>query len=231
MKKRIFEIFTVVLVLATTAVQAEIEPVLEEQGWDEIVFDNKTANQFTALDGSENAIGIVSDNAVSVAFLNVDVDIEKQPILSWQWLSQDPDPDTDTTKKGDDDRTLAIYVAFPWQSEHAGFSEKVQRPFVQLLKGEDTPGRVLTYIWGGGASKGESFPNPYTKGYGQMIIVQGPGSPLDTWHRESVDVAQDFIDAFGFPPANPVYIAVGSDTDDTQTRIRAAIRDLQFNTR
>lgn len=209
--------------------RADIDPVLKDQGWDEILFEEQPPNQFTPLPEAEgDGIQVVSDSTVSVAFLNVDIEIEATPLLKWQWRSSNPDPDTDTTKKGGDDRTLAVYVAFPYQPEHASFGEKVQRPIIEALKGKDTPGRVLTYVWGGGAAQGQAFENPYTGGYGQMVILKEPGAALDTWYQEEVDVAADFEAAFGFPPANPVYVAVGSDTDDTQTVIRAAVRSLGF---
>ena len=172
---------------------------------------------------------VVSDSTVSVAFLNVDIDIAATPVLEWEWLARDPDPDTDTTRKGGDDRTLAIYVAFPWQSEHASLGEQLQRPLVEALEGSDTPGRVLTYIWGGGAPAGTGFENPYAGRYGHMIVLREPGAALGAWHPERVDVRGDFEKAFGFEPANPVYIGVGSDTDDTARRIRAEVRGLRFS--
>lgn len=225
---------TVMLLIAlviTAPTRAEIDPELKAMGWDEILFDDKPANVFTNPPGGdgESAVNVYSEASVSVAFLDVDIDIAATPVLSWEWLSRSPDPDTDTTQKGGDDRTLAVYVAFPWQPETASFGERLQRPLVEALKGSDTPGRVLTYVWGGGAPAGEGFENPYTGKYGRMIILKEPGTALHAWHRERVDIRQDFIDAFGFEPANPVYIAVGADSDDTEIIIRAAVRDLRFS--
>ena len=211
--------------------EAEIGPVLKERGWDEIVFDEKAPNRYSAPDGPSGpgeAVLVFSDSTVSVAYLNVDIDLQSTPMLEWEWLARDPDPDTDTTRKGGDDRTLSIYIAFPWQPEHAGIGETLQRPFVEALEGSDTPGRVLNYIWGGGAPEGTGFENPYAGKYGRMIILKGPGTALDKWHGERVDVREDFKKAFGFEPADPAYIGVGSDTDDTATKMRAEVRGLRF---
>ena len=45
--------------------------------------------------------------------------------------------DTDVSKKGGDDRILAIYLAFPYQPEFASFKEKLLRPLVVASKGRD----------------------------------------------------------------------------------------------
>ena len=210
---------------------AEIGPTLKDRGWDEIVFDEKEPNSYSAPTGATppgEAVQVVSESTVSVAFLNVDIDIAATPVLEWEWLARDPDPDTDTTKKGGDDRTLSIYIAFPWQSEHASFGEQLQRPLVEALKGKDTPGRVLNYIWGGGAPVGTDFENPYAGKYGRMIVLKEPGADLGVWHSERVDIRGDFKRVFGFEPADPVYIGVGTDTDDTASVIRAEVRGLRF---
>ena len=220
------------LALAVTAtVEAEVDPVLEARGWDEIVFDNLEPNRFSVPPGSlppGEAVQVYSDSTVSVAFLNVEVDLAETPILEWEWLARDPDPDTDISKKGGDDRTLAVYIAFPWQLDQASFGERLQRPLVEALEGKDTPGRVITYNWGAGARLGRDFENPYAGKYGRMVILKGPDTELGTWHRERVDVHADFIEFFGFVPANPVYIGVGTDTDDTKSVMRAEVRGLRF---
>ena len=211
--------------------EAEIDPALKERGWDEILFDEKAPNSYGVPSEATphgESVRVLSNSTVSVAFLNVDVDLEATPVLEWEWLARDPDSDTDTTKKGGDDRTLSIYIAFPWQSQHAPLGEKLQRPLVEALKGKDTPGRVMNYMWGGGAPVGWDFENPYAGKYGRMFILKDPGAALGTWHRERVNIREDFKRVFGFEPADPVYIGVGTDTDDSASVMRAEVRGLRF---
>ena len=214
---------------------AELDAVLTDAGWDEIDFDDKPTNAFfaTSSDVAGLSLRVVSESSVSVAFkpyAEGDVDLKVTPKLTWSWLSRSPDPDTDTSQKGGDDRTLAIYVAFPYQPDEVSFGEKVERKLIEALRGKDTPGRVLTYVWGGGAPVGQGFENPYTGKYGHMIIVEAPGAALNTWHDRIVDVRADFISAFGYEPASPLYIGIGSDSDDTATEITAEVRGLRFVT-
>ena len=212
---------------------AELDTVLTDTGWDEITFDEKPTNRFSVgiTQGEGLAVDVVSARSVSVAFKPYDeneINLAETPKLKFSWLSETPDPDTDTTQKGGDDRTLAIYVAFPYQPDQVSFGERLERKLVEALRGKDTPGRVLTYVWGGGAPAGDGFENPYAGKYGQMIIVDTPDTPINTWHDRVVDVRADFIKYFGYEPANPLYIGIGSDSDDTGMEIRASVRALQF---
>lgn len=211
---------------------AELDAELTADGWDEITFDEQPTNRFSkpadvaGYDGL--SIDVFSDASVSVAFKTVDISLTETPRLAFSWLSQSLDPDTDTSVKGGDDRTLAVYIAFPYQPDKVSFGERVERKLVEVLKGKDTPGRVLTYVWGGGAAKGEGFENPYTGKYGHMFIINEPGTALNIWHDHNVDVRGDFMAVFGYEPADPLYIAVGSDSDDTKIEIKSSVRDLRF---
>lgn len=229
--KRLLAAF--LLLVLPLEVRAELDTVLTDAGWDEIDFDDKPTNTYfaTSPDVAGLSLRVLSESSVSVAFKPFDegdIDLEVTPKLVWSWLSSSPDPDTDTSKKGGDDRTLAIYVAFPYQPDEVSFGEKVERKLIETLRGKDTPGRVLTYVWGGGAPVGQGFENPYAGKYGQMIIVEAPGAALNTWHDKVVDVRADFISAFGYEPASPLYIGIGSDSDDTATEISAEVRGLRF---
>jgi len=235
---RIFAVMTVLgfplgVMIVVPQARAELDDALTGAGWDEILFEDAEPNQFGAITESGRVIGVnvTSDRTVSVAFLTLDTDIRSNPVLSWQWRSELAGVDTDTTRKGGDDRTLAIYIAFPWQQKEASFSEQLQRPLIEALKGRNTPGRVLTYVWGGGADLGERFENPYTGKYGVMIIRKLPSADTGRWYTEEVDIVRDFKAAFGFEPADPIYIAVGADSDDTGVRVEAAAKNFIFKPR
>jgi hypothetical protein len=233
LNKRIFRIiFASGLSIALVGMAAaDLDQGLTEAGWDEIIFDELPPNQYTAIidtDGQVQGIRLVSHGTVSVAFLNIERDLNETPKLTWQWRVDTPPIDTDVTRKGGDDRSLSIYVAFPYQSEHASFGEKLKRTAVEALRGADTPGRVLNYVWGGGAEKGSFVVNPYTGKYGMFIFQRSPKDESGLWLTETVNLRADFIKAFGYEPAAPVYVGIGADSDDTDTRIEAQIRNIEF---
>ena len=216
-----------------TKASAELEQILISDGWDEIKFDDLPENIFTAVDeveGLSRQIQVNSEGTISIAFFNVEeVNLDISPYLEWSWQSLTPLVDTDTTKKGGDDRTLAIYVAFPYQPDKASFGDRLRRQAVELLRGPETPDRILTYIWGGGADQGEKIQNPYAGENGQFIYLRTPKDGKEIWFPERVNIQQDFIDAFGFEPVSPVYVGIGSDSDDTGIKIRARVKGLQFS--
>ena len=211
---------------------ADLEDVLIDDRWDEIIFDDLSPNIFTAGDamtGLSREIRVTSESTVSIAFRNVDIDLGATPNLSWSWFSRTSIIDTDTTQKGGDDRTLVIYVAFPYQPEEASFGDRLRRTSIELLRGSDTQDRVLTYMWGGGAARGDKIENPYTGRNGQLIYLRTPQDKPDIWYDETVNIKQDFIDAFGFAPVSPVYVGIGADSDDTQSTIKAMVKGLRFS--
>ena len=216
----------------TTKASAELEQILISDGWDEIKFEDLPENIFTAVDEAEGLsrqIQVNSEGSISIAFLNLDINLETSPHLEWSWQSLTPLVDTDTTIKGGDDRTLAIYVAFPYQPNQASFGDRLRRQAIELLRGPETPDRILTYIWGGGADRGEKIQNPYAGKNGQFIYLRTPKDGKEIWFQERVNIKQDFIDAFGFEPVSPVYVGIGSDSDDTGVKIRARVKGLKFS--
>lgn len=212
-------------------VRAELDDALTEAGWDEITFDELQENRYEAIlasDGQVEGIKVISDKTVSVAFVNLDPDLSQTPKLTWQWRVDTKPIDTDLTQKGGDDRSLSIYVAFPYQPEHANFAERVKRVAVEASRGKDTPGRVLNYVWGGGAEKGARVVSPYAGRYGAFIFQRSPQDQSGEWLTETVDVKADFIKAFGYEPEDPVYIGVSADSDDTEIRVEAQVRNISF---
>ena len=216
----------------SSAVRAELAPVLVDAGWDEIIFDDQPSNVFQPLDPHHldlvGGIRLISQSTVSIAFFNTEADLSKTPNLSWEWQVETPIINTDLKKKGGDDRSLAIYVAFPYQPEVSSLGEKIKRKAIEALKGKDTPGRILTYVWGGGAPKRNFVENPYTGKYGAMIYQRTPKDSSGEWLMEQVDLRADFIKAFGYEPASPVYIGIGADSDDTKSRVVASVREMRF---
>ncbi len=221
-----------VALIVVSPAMAELDASLRSADWEEIIFDDKPANKFEALDAANptlaGGIRVISDKTVSVAYFNVAADLGKTPRLSWEWRTDSPVIDTDLTKKGGDDRNLSLYVAFPYQPKQASFTDKIKRKTIELLRGKDTPGRVLTYVWGGGRDKGTAAAHPYAGKYGTLIFLRTPDDETGIWHQDTVDLRADFIKAFGFEPSAPTFIAITADTDDTGKMVTSSVRNITF---
>jgi len=211
---------------------AQIDSRLKADGWKEFTFDDKKQNVFKRV--GEDIVEIQTNSSVSIAYLPFDgkkLDLRATPTLAFEWQHEGQIIDTDVSKKGGDDRILAIYLAFPYQAEHASFKEKLMRPLVVASQGRDAPGRLLTYIWAGAPEVGRWFENPYTGKAGYMQVIQGANDASnnpDIWRQHKVNIAEDFKDRFGYFPPNPAYVAIGVDSDDTHTTAITRVRGLGF---
>ncbi len=199
---------------------------LAQEGWRILSFEGKNENQFTKKDG--NIIVVQTDNSVSVLYKKISVDVDQTPNLSWSWRVDHAVPASNLEEKGKDDRSLALYVSFPFDEKRAGFWERFIRAFVIAFKGEDTPGRVLSYVWGSTEEHGTVLQSPYLKSAGALIVLRGKKDVGGTWYRETVDIGADYQRIFGVPANQPFQIAVSADSDDSQASSLGYVKDIAF---
>lgn len=223
---------SLILLASPQPASAQIDSRLKADGWREFTFDDKKQNIFKRV--GEDIVEIQTNSSVSIAYLPFEgesLNLRATPTLTFEWQHEGQIIDTDVSKKGGDDRILAIYLAFPYQPEHASFKEKLMRPLVVASQGRDAPGRLLTYIWAGAPDVGRWFENPYTGKAGYMQVIQGVDDATnnpDIWRQHKVNIAQDFKDRFGYFPPTPSYVAIGVDSDDTNSRAITRVRGLAF---
>ncbi|MDV7340192.1 DUF3047 domain-containing protein [Terasakiella sp. A23] len=212
--------------LPAVAQEAPKDVLLKEAGWLELLFDGKKPNTFAAQ--SDGAIVVGSDESVSLLYKPLDVDLAKTPKLSWSWKVDKSVPVTDLSVKGKDDRSLALYVSFPFDYERAGFWERFTRDLVVAFKGEDTPGRVISYVWGGDEEPGAIIESPYLKSAGALIALQKAGTSNGQWFEQQVDVAKDYERIFGEPANKPYQIAISADSDDSKVMSLGWVKNIRF---
>ena len=202
---------------------------LKASQWKEIKFKGEAPNIFTSC--GEGCVNIHTNKSVSMVAREVDIDLEEAPILSWEWRIERATTFSDLSIKGKDDRAVALYVAFPYNSDHSSFTEKLLRPFVELKRGRNAPGRIISYVWSGFGSRNQVIESPYLSPSGAIVILRNHLAKTGEWLRERVDVASDYHRIFGVKPDMANYILVSSDSDDTQTSNEASIRSIEFSMR
>jgi hypothetical protein len=224
-------LFAIAILLLTFAAPAPaatipVGPDLEAAGWRELAVRNKPANRFVGHpDGS---IEVISSSSVSRLYRPIEVDLDATPALTWRWRVDDPVPPTDLTRKGEDDTALTLYVGFPWDPGQASFTERLTRPLVEAYAGEDAPGRVLAYVFGGEHPRGAWVASPHLRSAGAVRVLRPADSPTGQWFEERVDIVEDYREAFGEDPPDPVQIAISADTDDTGSTSRGLVDALAF---
>jgi hypothetical protein len=209
---------------------AGLGPELAKEGWQELTFKNKQPNSFTALEGG-TGVRVESRGAVSLIYRPLQADLAATPVLAWRWRVDQAPPPTDLTRKGGEDRALAIYVAFEYDPARAGFVEKAKRAAAAIASDRPLPGRVLIYTWGGNGATRGWFDSPYIREYNKMKVLRGPEAPLGQWVEERVDLVADHQEAFGYPPTRPTELSLSCDSDDTKAPVAGAVADVAFRAR
>ncbi|SHF24033.1 Protein of unknown function [Loktanella atrilutea] len=163
---------------------------------------------------------MVSNGTVSIAWGRVPQGDWGARRASWTWNVTEGVPPTDLSRKGGDDRNLAVYFVFVPEAAAAGLASA---DIKALLGRSDV--RVLQYAYGGNNAVGSVLPSPYgTPGTGVTIPLRQAGTGS---YSESVDLAADYARAFGGEPGALIGLAVSGDSDDTKSRIVAAVGGLR----
>ncbi|MEM7023631.1 MAG: DUF3047 domain-containing protein [Pseudomonadota bacterium] len=218
--------FILLLVLPALVLAQAVDPRLERDGWRPMLFDRKPPNVFRAT--PDRGVEVISEGGVSLLQRPVSVDLETTPILAWRWRVDQAVPATDLSVRGEDDRSLAIYVTFPFEPGKATWFERMGRGVVEAIAGSDAPGRLLAYVWGGAHELGAMVESPYYGDAGKLVILRPAGTPNGSWRMERVDLQADYRAAFGSDPPNPTHLAIAADSDDTGSTARGWVEGLQF---
>ncbi|MBB5515184.1 hypothetical protein FHS89_001194 [Rubricella aquisinus] len=184
--------------------------------WERITFPFQTATRFT--EQGEDMM-IEGDGSVSIAWRQLDPVFWQADRASWTVDILQSVPATDLSLKGGDDRNLSLYFVFAGDDTAA----RAQRgaSLARVLRQDDV--RVLLYVFGGTAARGAQFDSPYMDGKGRVIIK----APAEAGtFSEDVDLAADFAQAFSGPRGNLIGVALSTDSDDTDTQVRAMVSDL-----
>lgn len=210
------------LAIALTTGLATSAPAMQidfDSGWQEQTFSFFGNGNDFVFKG--RALDVGSDDNVSLVWDALPESVWNAGTASWRWQVDAGVPPTDLTRKGGDDRNLAVYFVFLPASDTASVREAGIR---SLLDNEEA--RVLTYVWGGDHARGEMLRSPYLGSRGRTVVLRGAGTGSAS---ESVDLAADYARAFGGTPPSVVGVAVSADSDDTDSRIRARVSDLRLD--
>ena len=204
------------LAAAAAAAPAAAMPVAFD-GWTEQRFSLFSSNDFAA---AGPRLTVVSDGTVSLLWTALPPEKAPTRRASWSWSVDASVPPTDLTRKGGDDRNLALYFLFLPAAE----AQAARGKSIKALLGAENA-RVLMYVWGGAHGRGEVLPTPYLGARGRTVAMRPAGAGAAS---EEIDLAADYARAFGAAPEALVGLAVSADSDDTDGRIVARIEGLRL---
>lgn len=196
----------------------------DSAGWKLWSLSSVPATRFTDL--GDGRIDVVADSSFGLLYRSLGPEERARRRLLWRWRVDTTIPPTDLSRRGGDDRPLAVHVWFP--DTDSGLLSRFGRSLAHSLAGVPLTGKVLTYVWGGALPRETLLPNPYFEGDGVLIVLRGATDATGEWRGEAVDIAADFRRAFGRPAPAPTHIAISADTDDGRGKAAGSIDGLRF---
>lgn len=188
-------------------------PGLED--WTKVRFPGIAPVDFSA--SSEGGLAIAADSAAGMLWHSLPDDAKAKHMARWRWRVEQGVAATDLTRRGADDRAIAVYFVF---SERPGNSYSP----MQLLASAAVT--TLAYVYGGDQPRDSIIASPHMGKRGKFITLRPADAPKQIWLDEKVDLSSDYRRAFGLPMPTLIGVAISSDSDDTRGRNRASLQDL-----
>jgi hypothetical protein len=233
MMRRALPVLVVMLaapLLGGAASPGRTAPELEAAGWRKVQWHGIRPAEFAAT--PDGGIRISAHGEASLIALAMQ---GSPACLSWRWRVESSTPPTDLTRRGGDDRAVAVAVGFAGFGPQAGLTVRAQHAAAQVASGQSRlPRSVLMYVWGGTGQEGQDapggfFPSPWSHGVSMMRVVRPAQAPRGKWVEERVDLGADWRAAFGGDQVPAVMeLMISTDSDDTGTRVEAQVRDIRL---
>jgi hypothetical protein len=191
--------------------------------WRPVTFPHLPATRFMV---TPEGVRVVADRSSGLLVRRLDPGVAAKT-ATWKWRVDAPVPATDLTRKGKDDRALAVHFWFA-AAKKPNFWARLGG-MVRNQRGLPTTGHALSYTWGGDAATGALLPNPFLKKDGAIIILRPASEPTGVWRSETVNLAADYRRIFDADAPPLVAVALSGDSDDTQTMSLGWVRDLTIS--
>jgi hypothetical protein len=157
----------------------------------------------------------------------ITVDPREYPIVQWRWKVANVLEKADIHRKEGDDYPARIYIAFEYDPDKLGLSDRIKYGITRMLHGEYPPHGVINYLWASKAPVGLVVPNAYTD-RSMMIVVQSGVENLNAWVEEERNLYYDYKKAFNEEPPMISGVAIMTDTDNTGESATAYYGDILF---
>ena len=226
--RRIAKALAVLLAAPLLAAPAERLPTseaLRAAGWTKGAWSGIEAAQFDAL--PDGGLRLTGEGQGSFVWRAVD---PAHDSLYWRWRGDAGPPAPPRGRRGGGDPARALPIGFDGWPPESGFMQRTKHALAQVVAGDHRlPRSMLVYVWGGTGHETRPFSSPYMHGLGEVYVLRPADAEKGRWFEEKVEVARDWRAAFRGRAVPPVLeLVVGTDVDDTRSRLDARIEGLRF---
>lgn len=195
-------LLTIIVATLPTAAAAATENLLTvEADWTTHSFAGESRYQWLRDQDGEYVCGKAPGTA-SLWLRRINVDLDKNPLLTWRWRAPRSIPGLDQEAKAGDDFPARIYVV----------ARKGLRP------------RTLVYIWAHSAAD-QPWPNPFDSNTIMIPLLHGAS---EIWQRARADVRADLARHFDLHAPAELGIGFMTDGDNSGETLSGCYRDLIF---
>lgn len=178
-------------------------------GWNEKIFKNKTSYQLIQLE-NRKVLKADSHNSASGLVKNIHVDLKKHPYLNWSWRIENRLSTGNEKTKSGDDYAARIYIVIDggllfWKT------------------------KALSYVWANRAETGETWNNAFAGKNAVMMALKSRQSKTSTWYFEKRNVYKDLKKLFGTEFQYIDAVALMTDTDNSNGKVRSYYGDIYFS--
>lgn len=205
------------LAQAASAETLGFGPDLTRAGWISVSFPWIAPASFKASNAT--TLEISTDSSAGLLWRRLSQANRNASAARWAWRVDEGVRPLDLTKRGADDRAVAVYFVF-------GSAEDAAKAPMGVLASSSVT--ALVYVFGGNKPRGSTVPSPHMGSRGIFVVLRPADAPKKVWFEESIDLAEDYARVFGRKPPLLLAVAVSSDSDDSGERNRALLRDLRI---
>jgi hypothetical protein len=185
-------------------------------------------NQFALVEDNGNTVlKVDSMSSAGTVGLPLTATRDTGASLRWRWKVGHTLEAASPRIKPGDDFAARVYVFFDVPLESLSFMDRAKIWLARAMSGMEVPTAAICYVWDHREAIGADFWSPYTKRV-RIVVLRNESSGANVWHAERRDLAADFKSAFGSDMPRVTGVAVGSDTDNTKSRVTTWFGDVEI---
>lgn len=204
-----------------TAVDELLKTPPGGDAWQPFLLPGKRYAAFkVARQPGRTALAVNADGSVSILRKRFDKALPEVDHIAFSWKVDGLPDDASLGEAGKDDAPVRILLSFDGdRSKWTGRNHRMSE-MSRLLTGEDLPYATLMYVWANKDAPETVIVNPRTDRI-RKVVVESGAQQVGRWRDYQRNIRADFVRAFGEEPGPLRAVAIMTDTDNTQSSLRA----------